>query len=126
MPLASGSHSRARDCSVYAEIDSRHMSGNHADNLKRHKTMQAIITRYLGATNTRGSRIKASARAGSITLGWDDSMSPEANHKRAALALASRFKWNYGPWHGAALLDGPLVWVCADTRDVDYCFEVQS
>ena len=36
--------------------------------------MQAIETRYLGPTNTRGSRIKATAAAGSITIHYDDAL----------------------------------------------------
>jgi hypothetical protein len=32
---------------------------------------QAIVTRYLGATDYRGARVKATAYAGSVTLPWD-------------------------------------------------------
>ena len=59
--------------------------------------MRAIITRYLGPTNHRPSRIKASAgKAGSITVSWDydlpDNIS--ANHRAAALALMEKLGWD--------------------------------
>lgn len=55
--------------------------------------MQAIETRYLGPTNTRGSRIKATAAAGSITIHYDDALNSDENHKRAAIALAQKYGW---------------------------------
>jgi hypothetical protein len=70
---------------------------------------QAITTKYLGPTNHRGSRVKATAQAGSITLGWDDALDVAANHARAALALANKFGWAMGAldrYHGGALPDG--------------------
>ncbi len=76
--------------------------------------MQAITTRYFGAGNVRGSRIKATAAAGSVTLHWDDSMNPEQNHCAAAKQLALKFGWTYGTYRSGALPDGTRVWVCAD------------
>jgi hypothetical protein len=57
---------------------------------------QAIVTKYLGPTNHRGSRVKATAQAGSITIHWDDALDVSANHARAALALAKKFGWAVG------------------------------
>lgn len=58
---------------------------------------QAITTKYLGATNHRGSRVKASAQAGSVTISWDDGRNQERNHLAAAKALADRYGWlDYG------------------------------
>jgi hypothetical protein len=54
---------------------------------------QAIVTKYLGATNFRGSRVKAMASAGSITLSWDHSLNSENNHTAAARALAVKYGW---------------------------------
>ena len=54
--------------------------------------MQAIITKFVPATNTRGARIKASAWAGSITISYD--YSGDACHKAAAMALAAKFGWS--------------------------------
>ena len=55
--------------------------------------MQAITTRYHGPTNVRGSRIKATAAAGSITLGYDHALTLDGNHEAAAKALANKFGW---------------------------------
>jgi len=55
---------------------------------------QAIETKYLGATNTKGARIKATAWAGSVTLPYDHALSAEKNHKKAAFALLLKLRWN--------------------------------
>lgn len=85
--------------------------------------MQAITTRYFGATNSHGSRIRASAAAGSKTIPWDDSVNSEYNHARAAKALAERFCWD-GKWVGGGNRDGSWVWVCAD-NSFSASFEVK-
>jgi hypothetical protein len=59
--------------------------------------MQAITTKYLGPTNSRGSRIKATACGTSVTISYDHSLSAEEAHKAAAIALCTNFGWgNYG------------------------------
>lgn len=55
---------------------------------------QAIETKYIGPTNTKGSRIKATAAAGSIILPYDYAISIEKNHKKAAFALRIKMGWN--------------------------------
>jgi hypothetical protein len=55
-----------------------------------------IITRYLGPTNCRGSRVKATHERDSeitwrATLDWDHSLNTEENHQLAAEQLLS--KW---------------------------------
>ena len=55
--------------------------------------MQAITTKFLGPTNARGSRIKASAYAGSITIGYAHELNNEENHRAAAVALCEKFGW---------------------------------
>jgi hypothetical protein len=55
--------------------------------------MQAIVTKYLSPTNTRGSRVKATAQAGSITAPWDYALDTTGNHRAAAIALANKYKW---------------------------------
>jgi hypothetical protein len=55
---------------------------------------QAIITKYIGPTNFKGSRVKASAQAGSITIGWDCALDTEENHTAAAKALMAKFGWD--------------------------------
>lgn len=58
---------------------------------------QAIVTKYIGPTNFRGSRVKASAYAGSITIDYDNGKNSEANHLEAARRLALKFGW-IGKW----------------------------
>ena len=53
--------------------------------------MQAIITTYKPATNTRGSRILARCTRGSISVSYDHSLDNCANHIAAAQALVNRF-----------------------------------
>jgi hypothetical protein len=72
--------------------------------------MQAIQTKFLGATNTRGDRIKATASAGSLTLGWDYALNAEGNHIAAARALQARFNWTFELASGV-LADGSWVHV---------------
>jgi hypothetical protein len=54
---------------------------------------QAIETKYLGPTNHRGSRVKATSQAGSITVSWDDALDVNDNHRAAAKALAKKLGW---------------------------------
>jgi hypothetical protein len=45
----------------------------------------AIVTKFLGPTNTRGSRVKATTPSGqSVTIDWDHALDSEGNHNRAA------------------------------------------
>jgi len=66
---------------------------------------QAIITKYLGPTNFRGARVKATAEAGSVTVSWDYELDPPANHAVAAKMLAEKYGWP-GTWHGGATAPG--------------------
>lgn len=66
---------------------------------------QAITTKYLGPSNVRGSRVKARAEAGSVTLSWDDALNEAENHRAAAVALCKKFKWD-GRLHGGGTGDG--------------------
>ncbi|WP_338821712.1 hypothetical protein [Bradyrhizobium septentrionale] len=82
-----------------------------------HRTYQAILTKYLSATNTKGSRIKASAAAGNITLHLDHALSSEANHAKAAEALAEQFGWA-GSWQmGSMPSDSGFCFVCGCAGD---------
>jgi hypothetical protein len=75
--------------------------------------MQAIQTRYLCPTNTKGSRIKATCAAGSITISYPYELSGQAVHCKAAEALATKLGW-IDPYYGG-LLGGCLP-------NGDYCF----
>lgn len=63
--------------------------------------MQAIITKYLPATNNRGSRIKASCDRGTITISYPHELSGDEVHREAVRALVSKFnaedRKEYGP-----------------------------
>jgi hypothetical protein len=57
--------------------------------------MQYISTKYLSATNTKGSRIKAKASSASesITIAYDYSIDCEQAHAKAAMQLANKLDW---------------------------------
>jgi hypothetical protein len=75
--------------------------------------MQAITTKFLGPTNVRGSRIKATAQAGSLTLHWNHALNPDGNHTAAAKALAAKYRW-HGTWIGGTTAARVNVYVCTD------------
>lgn len=56
--------------------------------------MQAIVTRYLPAVGSKGSRIKASSAAGQITVPFDHSLNSETRHAQAAIALCKKLNWS--------------------------------
>ena len=66
---------------------------------------QAIETKYLPYTNHRGSRIKAIAQAGSVTVPWKHELSVNENHHLAAETLAKKLGW-YGEWYGGGNAKG--------------------
>ena len=56
--------------------------------------MIAIQTKYLPATNTRGSRIKAFTSSGqSLTLPFDYSTDEVTRYKDVAIALCQKMNW---------------------------------
>lgn len=56
--------------------------------------MQALVTKYLGPTNYRDARVKATAEAGSVTLSWDHALDVTDNHDAAAMALVRKMGWD--------------------------------
>jgi hypothetical protein len=80
--------------------------GNETRTKGEKRMRQSISTKYLGATNTRGSRVKAKSSSGlSVTLSWDDALNTDDNHQAAALALASKLNW-LGRWVAGGDRDG--------------------
>jgi hypothetical protein len=65
---------------------------------------QAIVTKYLGPTNFRGSRVVAKAYAGRVVIPWDDALGQDENHEMAARALCLKFGW-FGRLVGGGLPD---------------------
>lgn len=57
--------------------------------------MQTITTKYLPATNTRGSRIKATASGGeSFTFPYQSELGIVDNHIDVVKRLCEHLKWN--------------------------------
>ncbi len=52
---------------------------------------QAIQTKYLGPTNTKGSRIKATCFRGSLTVSYQYDLDERDNHKYACDKLCAKF-----------------------------------
>jgi len=58
-------------------------------------TGKAIVTKYIAATNTRPSRIKASDEDGNtITIPYDHSLSHGQRYAKAAVALCEKMGWS--------------------------------
>jgi hypothetical protein len=53
--------------------------------------MQAIITKYIGPTNSRGARIKAECERGKIFFSYPYELSGDACHRAAVDALTDKF-----------------------------------
>jgi len=78
---------------------------------------QAIVTKFFGPSNVRGSRVKAMCDAGSLTLSWDHSLGVEGNHRRAAEALRDKLGWDephYGRLHMGGLPGSGYAFVFED------------
>ena len=71
--------------------------------------MQTISTKYLGPTNHKGSRFKATHSGGftSVTMPMDYSMEASGNHTRVAFMLAEKLKWE-GDYIGGHTKDGMI------------------
>jgi hypothetical protein len=87
---------------------------------------QAIITKYIGPSNVRGSRVKAIASAGSITLHWNSALNPEQNHTAAARALALKFGWVAEYRGGGMPDDSGYAFVASDPRDTMPSFAITA
>lgn len=56
---------------------------------------QSIFTKTLGVTHTKGDRIKAYCRAGSLIVGQSvNSITMEEDHANAAMQLARQLGWD--------------------------------
>ena len=77
--------------------------------------MKAIMTKYIGPTDRRGSRIKATDSDGnSIMLPYDSALDTEGNHNAAAKALRDKMGWKgrlIGGW-----TSGGMAYVFDDPR----------
>lgn len=55
--------------------------------------MQAILAKYHGPTNTKGSRISAKCDAGSVSIPYPHELSGDAVYRAAANALIAKLGW---------------------------------
>ena len=55
---------------------------------------QAIIIKVLGATNTKGTRIKASTKSSSVTMSFDYSAGNEQRITKAVDELMNKLGWS--------------------------------
>ena len=58
------------------------------------RTIQAIETKFIRATDIAGERINATAFGGSVTVGYDYALDAQENHRAAADALIAKMGWN--------------------------------
>jgi hypothetical protein len=72
--------------------------------------MQAIVTKYIPPTDTKGPRIKATAMAGSVIIRYDHELDHDEPFRKAAQALCDKFGWDW-KLIGGGLPDGSMVWV---------------
>jgi hypothetical protein len=77
--------------------------------------LQAIVTKYHGPTNYKGSRISARAEAGRVIVSYDHALNVDENHKAAAQALVERLGWTEAKGY-PALVGGALP------GNAGYCF----
>ena len=70
--------------------------------------MQAILTKYIGPNATKGTRIKATCAAGTLTISWDYGLSDEKNHAAAARQLQLKIAHTGGDHWLAPLATGCL------------------
>lgn len=86
--------------------------------------MQAIKTKYLHATNYRGSRIKARSERGSITISYPYNKDVQSAHAEAARALIEKFaredKKKYGTPLSSNFWGGEYV--CGSVDNTGYIF----
>lgn len=75
--------------------------------------MQAICTKYLGPTNTKGARIKAYTESGlSATVAYDHSLNTTENHYNAVKAFVARNPGTGPAWNWiSGGIKGGFAWV---------------
>lgn len=78
--------------------------------------LQAIRTRYVGASNTKGTRIQVKAEAGKRYVDYNYGLNDETNHTEAARQFAEEMGW--AGEYVAGFFDGDYIWVSVALRDV--------
>ncbi|MCA8110244.1 hypothetical protein [Burkholderia cepacia] len=83
--------------------------------------MQAITTKYLSPTDTKGPRIKASCDAGSAIIPYPYELSGDDAHASAAMALVRKLGWI-----PSAKNVYSNFWVCGSLPGMAGCVFVQA
>ena len=79
----------------------------HTGHIEITDNCQAIVTKYHGPTNTRGSRISATSASGlRVNVPYSSELDTEDNHKAAAVAMCNKYGWANRP--GDRLVSGGL------------------
>lgn len=73
--------------------------------------MQAIVTKFLGATDPKPSRIKATSASGlTVTISYPHELSSDDAHRLAAQKLCDKHGWT-NALLGGGLSNSEEVWV---------------
>jgi len=79
--------------------------------------MKAITTKFLGPTDTLGSRVKAYDLDGNqATLPWRRELNDVDNHKLAVVALCRRMGWDTPAQLAGGYVKGGMAWVFVDAE----------
>lgn len=74
--------------------------------------MKAITTKFFGAANHRGFRIKAIEPDGiSVTIPYDHAIDSQENHARTAIALCRKLGWRGTLGAGYTKTGMVFVWI---------------
>jgi hypothetical protein len=79
--------------------------------------MVAITSRYHGPTDTRGSKVRATANGHTATVPYASELDREANHRAAVVALCAKLGWDADRFFGGSMADGRWAWVPVFTYD---------
>jgi len=79
--------------------------------------MVAIVTRYHGPTNTKGTRYSASVQGYKVYVDIDHALDEEENHRQAAVKLCKKIGWDEDRFFGGSMASGDWAWVPVFTRD---------
>jgi hypothetical protein len=77
----------------------------------------AIMSKYHGPTDTRGSKVRAKVDGYTVTVGYASELDSEANHRAAVVALCAKLNWDADRFFGGSLDDGRWAWVPVSTYD---------
>lgn len=79
---------------------------------------QAILVKYLGPTNSRGGRFKATCWSGSKTIPYDAGLNHEGNADAACLALLTKLGWR-NTYVVGQFANGDTLYIDAASRKLE-------